>query len=486
MEEDIAEVVTRMLSPDRTLPQPTEEVGIQYDMRRVEGDGGEAGGGDFDFPDAQSSGLSDPGMQVDPSPGPTVLEAAGLRLITLKWLSEPLQFIACQQCKSGLNPKLALRHAKGHKIVLSPTQHAFLTDYLDASTFATEKDKLPTPPPNSAPIEGLTVSQGFKCSLCLYCAGSPGTMANHFSKAHRGAAGTCTQNSAPTAVQSYFSGTHTASFSVDTIRVGLASDDLYMAYLDQLAPQFESSTLLNPALSPDEVPPLLRVMAWDQHLSFFLQSRVTTDKLLTLTTLPTSTQGITWLGDPLRSATVAYLHHTGKLSAKSGIAVRCLLHECPRLTQHGKLWQPLVNERSIANYATTLQRWVHAILATLEKNDTSGYTFPLTPQDVLNAKALKAALQADDTEATVVKLHRFLKPLLYPLDRSVHIPGHEFSKWDEPLECVQALTNLRPDGLFKEPRDVTQMYAQIAYHIRAAILYEGHLQVANFGGDLCK
>jgi hypothetical protein len=223
---------------------------------------------------------------------------------------------------------------------------------------------------------------------------------------------------------------------------------------------------------------------WHEHLSEYLGDKENIARLLALTKLPTSVQGIAWLGAPLRQATVAYLHDTARQAGRSHIATRCLLHECPTVNQHGILWQPLSNEGSIATYAATLHKWVHAVLVTCEPNDPSGYTFPLTDDDRLRAKALKAALHANDQSNRVRRLHEFIKPLLYPLDRSMHGPAHPFSKWDEVIECLQALMTLKADGNFEEASNVTQMYAQMAYHIRAAILYEGHLKVTNFGGDL--
>jgi hypothetical protein len=417
--------------------------------------------------------------------GELALEAASLRIITLDWLPQQPQFVACQECKVGMNAKVALKHAKDHKIVLSKAQHEAAAAYLETMDLATEKDKLPPPPPHSAPIDGLAIRQGLKCAHCPYCVVATLTMKSHFSNDHRGMQGTYLDNSGPASIQSYFAATRSPLFAVDTVRIGLASDDLYLAYIDQHAPMFERSKLINKALSSTDVPPLLRVMLWHEHLEPELASKDGVEGLLALTHLPTSGHGFSWLGAPLRQAAIAYLHETASTAGRSHIGVRCLLHECPRVSQHGSYWQPLTNEQSIATYAATLHKWVHALLVTLEPNPPSRYKFPLTDGDALRARALRAALQANDQDATtvVLPLHRFLKPLLYPLDRTGR---RQFSRWDEPIECLQALSALKPDGNFKQPRDVTQMFAHLAYHIRAAILYEGNLNVAAFDGDLYK
>ena len=424
---------------------------------------------------------------IDPlSEAQPALDAASLRVITLTWLPRRPQFIACRECKVGISAKVALKHCKGHNIVLSDVHREALTEYLENADLAADKDKLPPPAPNGAPIDGLAITAGFKCTHCPYSVATAATMMSHFSREHRGVQGTYTQNSTPASIQTYFSGTHSPSFAVDVVRAGLASDDLYLAYLNQHAAAFERSTLLNKAISSSEVPPLLRVMLWHEHLEPLIGSKHNVDGLLALTQLPTSVRGIDWLGAPLRHAAIAYLHDTAKLAGRSHISVRCLLHECPRLTQHGQYWQPLTNEQSISKYAGTVHKWIHAILVTLEPGAPSTYRFPLNNGDKVRAKALKAALQANKGDDAVLPLHRFLKPFLYPLDRTGQALGKKFSRWDEPIECLQAITTLKEDGTFKEPRDVTQMFAQIAYHIRAAILYEASLNVAAFHGDLYK
>jgi len=151
---------------------------------------------DEDEDDTNSNDAPDPGsdsiqpMDVDVTDTFAInlaLEAASLHRITLPWTPIPHpQLIAFQDCEVGINPKVALKHSKGHKVRLSKNQEDILKDFLVTAELATEKDKLPPPPANSAPIEGLEVKQGFKCKLCDYCVPSSSTMKNHFSGEHHG------------------------------------------------------------------------------------------------------------------------------------------------------------------------------------------------------------------------------------------------------------------------------------------------------------
>jgi hypothetical protein len=50
----------------------------------------------------------------------------------------------------------------------------------------------------------------------------------------------------------------------------------------------------------------------------------------------------------------------------------------------------------------------------------------------------------------------------------------DFNKWLDPLECFLAIYNLSSFGNFKEPKDITQVLAILAYLVRGTTLYEGH------------
>ncbi|KDR65005.1 hypothetical protein GALMADRAFT_1343720, partial [Galerina marginata CBS 339.88] len=104
---------------------------------------------------------------IDPPPMPVLnfddcLERAALRIISLSWRSMPIpRFVACTTCEVGINPKVAIKHAKDHGVVLSAAEVELLSDYLLTAPLATEQTELPIPPANSPPLTGLVVRQGF-------------------------------------------------------------------------------------------------------------------------------------------------------------------------------------------------------------------------------------------------------------------------------------------------------------------------------------
>jgi hypothetical protein len=118
---------------------------------------------------------------------------------------------------------------------------------------------------------------------------------------------------------------------------GLSEDDLFTVYLRQCAPEIEALCILNPPISPNEVPPLLKVMQWHEHLKDYTTDRDTVRKLLELTTLPTSKAGETWMDLPLRATIEAYMKDVQVKANNASLGIKCLLKECPRYVMFSNL-----------------------------------------------------------------------------------------------------------------------------------------------------
>jgi hypothetical protein len=131
---------------------------------------------------------------------------------------------------------------------------------------------------------------------------------------------------------------------------------------------------------------------------------------------------------------------------------------------------PLQEGDGFVDYSRLLHHWTHAMLITIEHED-SVYKFPLRDEDLVRAAKLKEALKGDPRTIPIDAFHNFIKPLLYP--KTTGRPEGDYSRWDDPFECLFALSALREDGWFKPANLITQTYAQMKYHIRGAILYEG-------------
>jgi hypothetical protein len=146
-------------------------------------------------------------------------------------------------------------------------------------------------------------------------------------------------------------------------------------------------------------------------------------------------------------------------------------------------FKELSEEASYITYTHTLHQFSLAILLTIEADD-SIYKFPLTVEDHTRGRLLVEKLREHPDKEHVGAFHAFILPLLYA--RDLLAGDMDYSKWNEPLEGFMALHNLQEDGNFKPPHQVTQLFAQLHYHIRGAMLYEGAIKVADFGQNIYK
>lgn len=130
-----------------------------------------------------------------------------------------------------------------------------------------------------------------------------------------------------------------------------------------------------------------------------------------------------------------------------------------------------------------LHEWTVAILKST-KDHSSGYKFGLSSDHEQATRELESSLHSitKPTEHTVQVFHKFIKHVLFPPTKRTG----RYNKWDNPIERLFALSALQHGGIFKQPLNITQMFAYTSYHIRGAILFEGYKIHENddFAGDL--
>lgn len=112
-------------------------------------------------------------------------------------------------------------------------------------------------------------------------------------------------------------------------------------------------------------------------------------------------------------------------------------------------------------------------------NHPSQYIFPATQHQKKLGQDLKESLRTPSEQSGLSILHQLVKSIL--LAQPVKDRCH--SKWDSMMECFLAISGLREDGNFKQPHEVTQMFAQLVYLIRCTILYEALDNVAEFNDN---
>lgn len=136
----------------------------------------------------------------------------------------------------------------------------------------------------------------------------------------------------------------------------------------------------------------------------------------------------------------------------------------------------MANDTTLNIYGRLLHQWLHAFILTLNNDHPSSYVLPATAYQKQLAQDLKIALKSPESYHGLSILHQLVKSILLaqPVDNGIH------SKWGLMVECLLAISALKEDGNFKQPHEVTQMFAQLAYLIRGTILYEAMDNKKNF------
>lgn len=256
------------------------------------------------------------------------LSTLGLQLINLDFLElNPVPaLLVCIECKHGITSKSALDHIKSHNIKIVHQDKSTFAKIIEASI--DYKHDLPYPPAHSPPIRGLKVSQGWGCTLCNYCSTSSGSFKTHFSKFHPDKTGSHASQMKSIYTQQYFQ--HSCCFEVNPLLANLEIGNSYELYLKQYTPTLTTSHLLPAAASANEVPPLLKVTQWHEHLKDYINTRSKVQFMMSLVKLPTANNGDQNLGKPLAILVEKYLKDIRQQANSASFALKYLLIECPR------------------------------------------------------------------------------------------------------------------------------------------------------------
>jgi hypothetical protein len=260
-----------------------------------------------------------------------VLAKASFAIIPLPHFQTipPTRLLVCTKCLHGVLASSLISHSNAHSIKLLPAEKQHLQMIMNNSSFLENSNELVSPTAPCPPIEGILIQNGVACTLCSYCTVGLRSMQNHFYSRHTDASGSAKENSKTVQVQALFA-QRPKCFAVTPSLRGLNENDLFTVYLRQCAPELDSLRILPPPLNPNEVPPLLKITQWHEHLKDYTTDRDSVRKLLELLRLPSSKQGEPCLGLPLRNTIESYMKNVRDKAHNASLGIRCLLKECPR------------------------------------------------------------------------------------------------------------------------------------------------------------
>jgi hypothetical protein len=219
-----------------------------------------------------------------------LLSKAGLRVIRpscFRSTSTPMLLICTASiCQKGINAATAIHHAtsksKGsHGLKLHrETVVQPLTQWLESNAqrilSQDNARSVPIPHRNSAPLWGLEVMDGLACRECTRCFPAKNSMDAHWSQDHRGLLRTVEplKRWRAAKLQTYFLSS-AKYFEINPNLAGLRDDDIYSLYLTQHAEKMdkECSDLRPSPRSEKDIPPLLKVLLWHEHLLPYLTSK---------------------------------------------------------------------------------------------------------------------------------------------------------------------------------------------------------------------
>lgn len=123
---------------------------------------------------------------------------------------------------------------------------------------------------------------------------------------------------------------------------------------------------------------------------------------------------------------------------------------------------------TIGNYAHFLAQFTAGLIRAQLGGLQTSYALPLTAAHRAAIRAYLATLSSETIDLDA--FHAMLPPLFMAVEGA----GPVMSKFEHALECLISIINLREEGNFREPRDVTPFLAGVKYLIRATILFEGY------------
>jgi len=256
------------------------------------------------------------------------LRAAGLKVLDLRKcnIDTNLSVIVCVTCQGGVHPKSPIIHAQSHGIKLTKQHISDLNKLIPTLRLASETKDFSSPPNDQAPIDDIQIHKGLQYNSCSYACRMQNPMDNHWSRDHRAEG---SPDFSDCKVQTIFA-SKPKYFTVLPALKGLASDDMYRLYLSQFVPEIAlADKVIVPPISDKEVPPLLRVTLWHEHLQPFTKDKASVRDLRWLVDTAYAEKKTPWLGKPLYTTVSFYMQDIRRKMKKTLIPALMLLMKYP-------------------------------------------------------------------------------------------------------------------------------------------------------------
>jgi Orsellinic acid/F9775 biosynthesis cluster protein D len=232
-------------------------------------------------------------------------------------------------CGQAVLDSGCVKHVYGHGIKLTKHQQSQYDDIIKGLALIKKMKDVVTPPPGGPPVELLlSHPDGYCCNVCPYCAPQKRTIDNHWYATHSkdDDAGRSDRHHRGT-IQTFFHPVGQQYFEVNPGLSGLSADDMFTVYIRDEVPKYPPFPA-SCATNPRDVPLLLQVTQWHEHLGAYIPDPNQRAALLSLVNLPHrhTPAGLGRLGNIV----FEYLKMTRMQANRMSIDMRRLLIECPR------------------------------------------------------------------------------------------------------------------------------------------------------------
>lgn len=229
------------------------------------------------------------------------------------------RILICTTCQLAYPSCDILLHLKNrHNMQLHQDQQTALCSYhvLDS----------PTPPsyPNP-PVEGLKVSNGFKCKHCPYAASAESTIIKHCGQDHKSIEPKPKDRYFPSSVQTFYYPITTRYFAVEPSLANHSPDSPFALFVRDIASNINLSTQ-SQSFEKRNIHPLILKTGWHHHLQEYLTTQNDIRRFVKLTATPTASEHHF---ANLSTAVTQYLKDARKIAYNAPYLVRRMLKEYP-------------------------------------------------------------------------------------------------------------------------------------------------------------
>jgi hypothetical protein len=277
---------------------------------------------------ASSPSPEEMNVDTEESAAEAALRVAGLKVLKLKpyQIDSDLSVLVCITCEYAIHQNKAIVHGQTHGIKLTKQHISELNKLIPPLRLANTTKDFPPPPNNQAPIDYIKIEGGIRCHQCDYACRKPSAIESHWSDHHRDIG---SPDYTSCKVQSIFAASPNF-FIVRPILKGLAPNDPYRLYLAQFESQIATADKsIIPPISENEVPPLLRVTLWHEHLASLTTDKVSVRNVRLMLDTKHAVKETPHLGKPLFETIGAYMSDIKKKMKAVPIPARMLLTSYP-------------------------------------------------------------------------------------------------------------------------------------------------------------